>query len=133
MAQARARRRVTRKGLVVMKFKARIKEGTSIGIDMGWCRWPLDHWSVGRRVPNPDMEFEAEMLSLTLISLVAPGFGAKGDYRNGSILVSSLGGLIISDEARAHIIAIVRREKEKQITETVEKLTGLKNELDAIA
>lgn len=71
--------------------RVRIKPGTIISQDMRSMKWPVCLAPRGRKI-DPGMIFDATWNG-NYWDCVAPGYGMRGDYGNGSIFVSDIDGV----------------------------------------
>lgn len=116
-----------------LKFKARIKRGASISHDHGYFRWPECKAPGGKfNADDVDMTFEAEDCG-TFFSLVAKGYGDPGQYGNGSILLHGIDNLIVADADCERVLARLRADKQKELTDAEQKTAKLRVELESLS
>jgi hypothetical protein len=113
-------------------FKAKIKAGAPISQDIRYMRWPACLAPGGGDVAaDPDMEFDVQDQG-EYFDLSAPGYGIKGQYGNGSIFVSSIGDLIMTEPHRSAALAVRREAKAKQLADAETVAEKLRAELDGL-
>jgi hypothetical protein len=122
-----------------LKFKASIKPGAAIFHDHGFYRWPDAGHPQNPPVKfYPEIEFEAEMSpGGEHFNLRRPGYGILGGahdhYGNGSISVSSIHDLVVSDRDLAKVVNHLRSKTREKLDAAVAEVVKLEKDMAALS